>query len=211
MEKYIYKGKNEEEILSKALEELNLKEEDIIYKTSEEKSGLFGSKKVILELVKINDIADYGKNLIEKLLENLKIDLNKYYFLVFLLKIREKQISYKIHSDKNNILIGKRGKILDSIQTFIKQSINSKFGLYVNVIIDVENYKEKQNYYLERDVKKIAREVTLSKVDVKLDPMNSYERRIVHNALSKFEYIETISEGEEPNRCVVIKYKEKDE
>ncbi len=205
MEKYIYKGKNEEEILSKALEELNLKEEDIIYKTSEEKSGLFGSKKVILELVKINDIADYGKNLIEKLLENLKIDGN------IERKIREKQISYKIHSDKNNILIGKRGKILDSIQTFIKQSINSKFGLYVNVIIDVENYKEKQNYYLERDVKKIAREVTLSKVDVKLDPMNSYERRIVHNALSKFEYIETISEGEEPNRCVVIKYKEKDE
>ena len=76
-------------------------------------------------------------------------------------------------------------------------------------MIDIDNYKEKQNYFLTRDVKKIAREVTLSKMEVKLDPMNSYERRIVHNALSKFDYIETKSEGEEPNRYVVIKYKEK--
>ena len=60
-------------------------------------------------------------------------------------------------------------------------------------------------------VKKIARQVTLTKVDVKLDPMNSFQRRIVHNALSKFDYIKTESIGTEPNRCVVIKYKEKNE
>ena len=107
--------------------------------------------------------------------------------------------------------IGKNGKVLSSIQIYLKQSISSQTGMYINVILDVENYKEKQNYFLERDVKKIARQVTLTKVDVKLDPMNSFQRRIVHNALSKFDYIKTESIGTEPNRCVVIKYKEKNE
>ena len=86
--------------------------------------------------------------------------------------------------------------------------------MYVNLSVDVENYKEKQNYFLEKKVKKIAREVTLSKVSVKLDPMNSYERKLVHEAIQGFKYISSESEGEEPNRCVVIKYveaKENDE
>jgi len=205
VEKYIYKGKNKEEILRIACEELKTTEQEIIYKQTEEKSGLFGGKKIILEIVKISDIAELGKSLLENLLYGLKIKgkIEK--------KIRENSISYNIHSNNNGLLIGKNGKILESISTFIKHSINSQIGLYINILIDVENYKEKQNYYLERDVKKIAREVTLSKIPVKLDPMNSYERRIVHNALAKFEYIETSSEGEEPNRYVVIKYKEIDD
>ncbi len=204
MEKYIYKGKNEEEILTKALEELGVKKEEIIYKTGEEKGGLFQGKKTVLEIVKLEDVAALGKNILEELLRGFGIKGNVER------KIRDTHISYQIHSDKNNILIGKRGKILDAIQTFMKQSINSQVGIFVNIIIDIEDYKEKQNYYLIRDVKKIAREVTLSKVPVKLDPMNSYERRIVHNALTKFEYIDSESVGEEPNRCVVIKYKEKE-
>lgn len=204
MEKYVYKGKNKEEILESALNELNCTLEEIIIKETEEKSGLFQGKKIILEIVKVEDVASLGKKLIEGLLEGFGINgsIEK--------KIRGNQISYKIHSDNNNILIGRRGHILESIQTFIKNSINNQIGLFVNIIIDIENYKEKQNYFLEKNVKRIARDVTLSKLPVKLDPMNSYERRIVHNALSKFEYIETLSEGEEPNRCVVIKYKEKE-
>lgn len=66
-------------------------------------------------------------------------------------------------------------KTLESIQKYLKQSISAQTGMYVNIILDIENYKEKQNYFLERDVKKIARQVTLSKIDVKLDPMNSFK------------------------------------
>ena len=80
--------------------------------------------------------------------------------------------------------------------------------MYVNLSVDVENYKEKQNYFLEKKVKKIAREVTLTKIAVKLDPMNSYERKLVHEAIQGFKYISSESEGEEPNRRVVIKYVE---
>lgn len=203
MEKYVYKGKNKEELLKTAMEELKVTEDEITYKETEEKSGLFSGKKYVLEIVKIEDIANMGKDLLTQLLKAFNIEGN------IEKKIRGTQISYHIHSNNNGILIGKNGKILTAIQNFVKQSINSKLGIHVNIIIDIEDYKEKQNYFLEKKVKRIARDVTLTKSSVKLDPMNSYERRIVHNALSKFEYITSESEGEEPNRCVVIKYKEK--
>ena len=201
MEKYIYKGKEEKVVLESALKELNIPESEILIKTKEEKGGLFSGKKVVVEIVKIEDISEFGKTILENILKgfNIKGNIEK--------QIRDKQISYKVYSDNNGILIGKNGKTLESIH--LKQSISAQTGMYVNIILDIENYKEKQNYFLERDVKKIARQVTLSKIDVKLDPMNSFQRRIVHNALSKFDYITTESVGVEPNRCVVIKYKEK--
>ena len=204
MEKYVYKGKNISDLLKLACEELNVTESDIFYSTHEEKSGLFSGKKTVVEIIKVSDTADLGKQILENILKGFNIEgqIEK--------KIRDKQIFYAIHSDKNAILIGKGGRILDNIQKYLRQAINAQVGIHVNIIIDIENYKEKQNRYLERDVKKIAREVTLTKKEVKLDPMNSFQRRIVHNALSKFDYITTESVGEEPNRCVVIKYKDKE-
>ena len=205
MEKYKFQAKSEEGLLEKALLELNLKEEDVLTKTYEEKGGLFSGKKYTIEIVKLSDIASLGKEILEELLNNLGIKSN------IETKIRESQIKYELFSQNNSMLIGKKGHILDSIQTYLRQSIYNAVDIFVNVSVDVENYKEKQNYFLERKVKKIARDVTLSKVDVKLDPMNSYERKIVHSALQGFKYIKTESEGEEPNRCVVIKYVENKE
>ena len=205
MEKYVYKGKAVDDLLKIAYEELNVTENDIFYSTHEERTGLFSGKKVVVEIVKVSDTADLGKQILENILKGFNVEgqIEK--------KIRDKQIFYSVHSDNNGALIGKNGRILDNIQKYLRQAINAQVGIHVNIVLDIENYKEKQNRYLERDVKKIAREVTLSKKEVKLDPMNSYQRRIVHNALSKFDYISTESIGEEPNRCVVIKYKEKEE
>lgn len=205
MEKYKFQAKSEDGLLEKALLELNLKKEDVITKTYEEKGGLFSGKKYTLEVVKLSDIASLGKEVLEELLNNMKIKSN------IETKIRESQIKYEIFSQNNSMLIGKKGHILDSIQTYLRQTIYNAVDIFVNVSVDVEKYKEKQNYFLERKVKKIARDVTLSKVDVKLDPMNSYERKVVHSALQGFKYIKTESEGEEPNRCVVIKYVENKE
>ena len=91
------------------------------------------------------------------------------------------------------------------MQLLIKSAILNQTGFKVNVIIDVEDYKEKINQHLEFNVKKIAREVKKTGVEAKLDPMNSYERRIVHNAVNSIKGVTTVSEGEEPNRYVVIK------
>ena len=81
-------------------------------------------------------------------------------------------------------------------------------GVPLDILLDVENYKEKKLSNLERNAKRIAKEVLRTKIEVKLDDMNSYERRIIHNALSNFKNISTTSEGEEPNRHIVISYKE---
>ena len=205
MEKYKFQAKSEDGLLEKALEELKVTEEDVITNLYEEKGGLFSGKKYILEVVKLSDVAAVGKEILIELLNGLNISTNVE------TKVRDSQIKYEIFSQNNSVLIGKKGHILDSIQNYVRQAVYNAVGLYVNILVDVENYKEKQNYFLEKKVKKIARDVTLSKIDVKLDPMNSYERKIVHSALQGFKYIKTESEGEEPNRCVVIKYVEKSE
>ena len=202
MEKYKFQAKSEEGLLEKALDELKLKEEDVLTKYYEEKGGLFSGKKYTIEVVKLSDIADLGKDLLKELLKSLNIIANVE------TKIRDGQIKYEIFSKNNSVLIGKKGHILDSIQVYIRQAIFNAVDLYVNVTVDVERYKEKQTFFLEKKVKKIARDVTLSKGEVKLDPMDAYTRKIVHSALQGFKYISTQSEGEEPNRCVVIKLKE---
>lgn len=202
MEKYKYESKSKENLLSLACNDLKVTEDDILYNITEEKKGLFG-KKYYIEIIKINDVAEYGKSLILDFLKGFNLKGNVE------IKVRDKSITYKIFTDNNAILIGKRGHILESLQNFVRGALLNSTDIFVNVIIDIENYKEKQIYFLEKKVKKLAREVTLTKSDIKLDPMNSYDRRIIHNALSGFDYIETISEGEEPNRCVVIKYKGK--
>ena len=203
MEKYKFQTKSEEGLLDKALQELNLKAEDVITKTYEEKGGLFSGKKYTIEVVKLSDVAEVGKDLLKELLESLGIDANVE------TRLRDGKIKYDVFSKSNSVLIGKKGHILDSIQVYLRQAIFNAVDLYVNVTVDVEGYKQKQIYFLEKKVKKIAREVTLSKVDVKLDPMDSYTRKVVHDALQGFKYISSESEGEEPNRYVVIRYKEK--
>lgn len=200
MEKYKFQAKSEDGLLEKALKELNVSEEEVITKLYEEKGGLFSGKKYTLEVVKLSDIADIGKEILKELLNSLNIESN------IETRIREGVIKYEIFSKNNSVLIGKKGHILDSIQVYLRQAIYNAVDIFVNVTVDVEKYKEKQTYFLEKKVKKIAREVTLSKVDVKLDPMDAYTRRQVHSALQGFKYIKTESEGEEPNRCVVVKY-----
>lgn len=206
MEKYKFQAKSEKGLLEKALEELNLKEEEVITKSYEEKGGLFSGKKYTLEVIKLSDVSEIGRDILKEFLNSLNINGAN-----IEIRVRDGQIKYEIFSHNNSLLIGKRGHILDSIQTYVRQAIYNAVDLYVNVTVDIEKYKEKQNYFLEKKVKKIARDVTLSKVAVKLDPMNSYERKIIHSALQGFKYIETTSEGEEPNRCIVIKYIESKE
>ena len=202
MEKYKFQAKSEDGLLQKALDELKVKEEDVITKLYEEKGGLFSGKKYTIEVVKLSDIADLGKEILKELLVSLGIEAN------IETKIREGQIKYEIFSKNNSLLIGKNGHILDSLQIYVRQAIYNAVDLFVNVSVDVEKYKEKQTYFLEKKVKKIAREVTLTKIPVKLDPMDAYTRRQVHTALQGFKYISTESEGEEPNRCIVVKYVE---
>ena len=202
MEKYIYEGKTKEQVLNLMLYELNVNENDLIYKEKEENMGFLKGKKTVIEAYKISEIAEEAKKILTELLDGMKISSN------IETMVKEKTIKLNIHSKNNSIIIGKKGHILDSIQYFIKNVIVNEIGDNINLIIDVESYKDKQKYFLERQAKKIVKEVLKTKQDIKLDPMKAYERKIIHDALSKYKNIETISEGIEPYRCIVIKYKD---
>ena len=198
----VFEGKSLEEAKSKALESLNVEEKEILFKTEEKKGKLFKASTYLFKAIKLSDVTELIKEKLQELLSNMQIDAK------FETSIREGQIQIKIYSDKNAILIGKNGQTLMAIQTILRQFVHNQIEIYPYILLDVENYKEKKINNLERTAKRIAKEVVKTKIDVKLDDMNSYERRIIHNALSNFKNISTTSEGEEPNRHIVISYKE---
>lgn len=199
MELFIYKGKDKQVILDKALTDLNLTEEEIIFKYEEHKSGLFKSLSYQLSLIKLTDIEKYLKDFLGNLLNDMGINTT------FESNIRNKQITIKMFSDNNAILIGKNGQTLSALTLLAKQTIFNHLGMYPYINLDVENYKDKQVAHLERLAKNIAREVRETKTPVVMENMNSYERRIVHNILNDFKGIKTESEGEEPNRHIIVK------
>lgn len=109
--------------------------------------------------------------------------------------------------DEMGVLIGKRGQTLDSLQYIISLVVNKESDAYVRVKIDTENYRERRKETLETLAKNIAYKVKRSRRPISLEPMNPYERRIIHSALQNDKYVETHSEGDEPYRKVVVTLK----
>jgi len=202
MEKYTYTGKNLDELKTNAYQELNLEENECLIKVTEDKGSLFKGQSYTLDVYKITDVAAEIKNYLSELLTKMGLETT------FETKIRGEQITIKMFSSQNNILIGRNGQTLKALQQIIRQHIFNIIGVYPYILLNVENYKEKCENHLEKLAKQIAREVTKTKQPVIMDNMNSYERRIVHNTLANFKNITTFSEGEEPNRHIVVKIKE---
>lgn len=202
MEKYTYTGKNLDELKTNAYQELNLEENECLIKVTEDKGSLFKGQSYTLDVYKITDVAAEIKNYLNELLTKMGLETT------FETKIRGEQITIKMFSNQNNILIGRNGQTLKALQQIIRQHIFNMICVYPYILLDVENYKEKCENHLEKLAKQIAREVTKTKQPVIMDNMNSYERRIVHNTLANFKNITTFSEGEEPNRHIVVKIKE---
>lgn len=203
LKKYSYEGKNETEVLNKALSELNASKEEVYYDINETVSGsLFKSKKYLVTVVLKEDLLEYIKSYLKEVTNLMGIDAE--------LEIIKKENFIKVNmlSDNSSILIGKNGRTMSSLQDLLRQSVK-KNGIKVNIILDANDYKEKQQKNIERLAVKLAKDVVKTGIEVKMDRMNSYERRLVHNRLTDFKGVTTISEGEEPNRCVVIKPVEK--
>lgn len=200
---YEYFGKTLEDVTENALNELSLKQEDVvILENNDLKVGMFSKKKVGIMLYKKEDIALYIRNILVETTKLMGIEIK------LETKIRDSHISFKMFSDKNSILIGKEGQTLLALQNIIKQNLIIKYNLRINVLLDVEQYKENQNKSLEYLARRTAKEVATTKIEVKLDSMNSYQRRIIHNSLKDFRGAYSTSEGQEPNRYIVIKPKE---
>ncbi len=201
MKNYIFEGKTVKEAIEKATNELKITEENMIIKVLEEKQGLL--KKVAkIQVININEIINYIKETINEITNLMNIDCN------LEVRRRDKNITITIFSDNNPILIGKNGRTINAFQNIIRQIILPQIYNEFHIILDIGNYKEKRIHNIEYLAKKIAKEVKETRVETKLDPMNSYERRAVHNILANNKYVYTESSGEEPNRYVVIKPKE---
>lgn len=201
MEKHSYIGKNFEEAKNKAILDLQEVEENLIIHVKEEKKSLL-SKKVEIEVIEKREVKDFVRDLLKQLL----------YDMGFQAEI-EVQMShdiptYRIYSNHDALLIGKNGKNLGALTFLLKQIVQNQIHYNYRFFLDVSDYKEKNDKHIEMLARKIAKEVKETKIEVKMDSMNSYERRIVHNALSNHKYVYTESVGEEPNRAVVIKPRE---
>lgn len=197
-----FSGKDYETVLNEGLKSLGLTEKDVVISSEEKKLGLFKGTQVEVIITPLTDILEFVKEYLADILAEMGLEVR------FETQIREDQLKVKMYSDDNPILIGHAGKNLAALQTLIRGVVKTKFGKTPYISLDVENYKDKQIMYLEKTAKRIAKEVSETKIAVELDNMNSYERLIVHNAVADFKDVCTESVGEEPNRHVVIKPKQ---
>lgn len=196
--KHSYTGKTYEEAVNKAKIDLQELEENLIINTKEEKKTIL-SKKIEIEVIEKREVKEYLKKVIKSLLKDMGFDVD------LEITVNNDTPTYRLYSTNDALLIGKDGKNLKALTTVVNAILTKEINTNYRFLIDVSDYKEKNDKIIERLAKKLAREVKLTKVEVKMDYMNSYQRRLVHNILNNNKYVYTESVGEEPNRCVVIK------
>lgn len=204
--KFVVKtSKTIEDALKEALLELDAKEDEVKVEIIDEPSkglfGLIGAKDAKIKVTLINDPIEIADNFLSKVLTSMGINATNHIEKDgSILTVDVKDIT---PSDMG-ILIGKRGNTLDSIQYLLSLAINKNRENYLKVIVDSEGYREKREETLVRLASKMAEKAKLSKRPIKLEPMNPYERRVIHSTLQSFEGVNTYSEGDEPYRRVVI-------
>lgn len=199
MEKIIKEGKEVDVILDEILSESNLTKDEIIYTVNDKKGKLFqGNLKEVTVYTK-ETINNEIKNYLKEIIENMGLEVS------FEMNTKDERTTIKMYSNNNPILIGKNGQTLKALETLAKQKIQNETGIHYKITLDVSNYKDKIKRNLERLAITTAKEVVKTKIPVALDNMTSYERMIIHNKLTDFKGVKTESEGEEPNRHIVIK------
>ncbi len=199
MQGVVVEAKSKEEAIKKAAEELNACEKEIIYSIKEEKEKLFKGKLIKLQATTLSEVKKDLNQFLVNIIENLglRVSIDS--------KIEDRRINVNMTSDNNQILIGRNGQTLKSIEILSKQYLLKQYNFPILINLDVEDYKKQKVKKLENLSKKLAKEVIITKIEVTLDNMNSFERRVIHNTLTDVKGVTTISEGEEPNRHVIIK------
>lgn len=199
MEKIIKEGKEVDVILEEILNDNNLSKDEIIYTVNDKKGKLFQGNLKEVTVYKKETINNEIKNYLKEIIENMGLEVS------FELSTKDERTTIKMYSNNNPILIGKNGQTLKALETLAKQKIQNETGIHYKITLDVSNYKDKIKRNLERLAINTAKEVVKTKIPVALDNMTSYERMIIHNKLTDFKGVKTESEGEEPNRHIVIK------
>ena len=223
----ISQGKTTNEAIENGLKELKVSKDMVNIKVLEEEKRSFynilSPRVVKVELtVKENESKEKEtkeikkeKNInrneeeIEKALENIKKFLDEFLKegITYKAEIKDYEIYININGEKTNYLIGYRGETINALQVILSSIANKESTAKIRVYLDISEYREKRKKTLEDLAEKIARTVIRTRKSVTLEPMQPYERKIIHTKLQSNDKVETISKGEEPYRKVVIKLK----
>lgn len=189
-------NQNKEKALLEVLQQLNASINEVFYSIEDNFDNFIVTAVTKYELKEF--IKDY------------LISLAHFMNTKFVLEIKETEVGFNVEiiTDDNAIIIGKDGKNLSSIQFLLRETLKNITNIDIKVNLDVAGYKWQKEKQLKEEIKKIAKEVLATKLPAKLDSMNSYDRRIVHNIISEYPNLVTESKGETPDRYVIIKYKE---
>ena len=199
-----FTGKNVDEAVNNALLQLQITSEKLEYEVVEKGSngllGFIGSKPAVIRARKKSDFIDEG----EEFLQNIFREMNMEVEIAVAYNKEEQVVDIVLTGEDMGILIGKRGQTLDSLQHLVSLVINKHSEEYIRVKLDTENYRERRKETLEQLAKNIAYKVKRTRRPASLEPMNPYERRIIHSALQDDKFVYTKSEGEDPFRHVVV-------
>lgn len=199
-------GKTVDEALTEALIKLETTSDNVEYEIIEKESsgflGLFNKPAKIRVKVK-KSIDKIAKDFLDKVFKAMDVQAN----VEVVYNQENATMDINIQGEDMGVLIGKRGQTLDSLQYLVSLVVNKDSENYLKVKLDTENYRFRRKETLENLAKNIAFKVKRTKKPVTLEPMNPYERRIIHSALQSDKFVETHSEGEEPFRKVVIALK----
>lgn len=199
-------AKTVDDAITEACQKLTVTSDKLDYVVVEEGSSGFlgiGSKPAVIKARVKCSVADNAKNFLNEVFEAMKLNV------VINVKYDEdaRNMNIDLSGDEMGVLIGKRGQTLDSLQYLVSLVVNKDTDDYIRVKVDTENYRQRRKETLENLAKNIAYKVKRTKRAVSLEPMNPYERRIIHSALQNDKYVTTHSEGEEPFRRVVVTLK----
>ena len=201
-----FSAKTVSDAITEACKALGVTSDKLEYVVKEEGSSGFlgiGAKDAVIEAKVKSSVTDVAKIFLNDVFHamNMTVVINAEY------KEEEKELSIDLSGDDMGVLIGKRGQTLDSLQYLVSLIVNKESEDYIRVKVDTENYRKRRQDTLENLAKNIAFKVKRTKRTVSLEPMNPYERRIIHSALQNDKFVTTHSEGEEPFRHVVVTMK----
>ncbi len=199
-------AKTIEDAVTKALIELETTSDKLEYEVVDKGSAGFlgiGAKPAIIRAKKKETLEDKAIEFLSQVFDAMHIEVK----IAAAFNEEESEMTIDLSGDNMGVLIGKRGQTLDSLQYLVSLVVNKKSENYVRVKLDTENYRGRRKETLETLAKNIAYKVKRTKRSVSLEPMNPYERRIIHSALQNDKYVTTRSEGEEPFRHVIISLK----
>ena len=200
-------AKTVEDALTDASVQLGITSDQLEYEIVEKGSngflGLIGSKNATIRVKVKSSVEDEVREFLTSVFNAMKmqveIEINK--------NEDERFLDVELKGDDMGVLLGKRGQTLDSLQYLTSLAINKHSDVYYKVKIDTEDYRKRRRDTLENLARNIAYKVKRTKRPVSLEPMNPFERRVIHSALQNDRYVTTHSEGEEPYRHVVVTLK----